>query len=63
MGFDLKVIAPLIALQLILLIVALVDLIRRESDRVKGPKWVWTLIVIFIGTFGPIIYFLVGRKD
>ena len=54
-------IIPLVLLQLTLMIVALVDLIRREKTR--GPKWVWTLVIIFGELIGPIIYFIFGRED
>ncbi len=47
-------IIPLVLLQLTLMIVALVDLVRREKTR--GPKWVWTLVIIFGELIGPIIY-------
>ncbi|MFZ5827251.1 MAG: PLD nuclease N-terminal domain-containing protein [Bacillota bacterium] len=57
------IILPLAAIQLILMIIALIDLVRREPERVKGPKWAWALACIFIGTFGPIAYFLFGRRD
>lgn len=52
---------PIILLQLILLIVALVDLAHREKTR--GPKWVWVLVIIFLQLFGPIAYLIVGRKE
>jgi hypothetical protein len=54
-------IIPLVLLQLTLMIVALVDLIRRE--KTKGPKWMWVLIIIFGELIGPIIYLIFGRKD
>lgn len=54
-------IIPLVLLQLILMIVALVDLARRE--KTKGPKWLWALIIIFGELIGPIVYFLVGREE
>ena len=53
-------IAPLLVIQAILMIIALVDLIRTE--KTNGPKWMWVLIVIFINTFGPILYFIIGKK-
>jgi hypothetical protein len=54
---------PLVVLQLVLLVAALYDLTRPER-RVKGDsKVVWALIVIFVATIGPILYFLVGRED
>jgi hypothetical protein len=54
-------IIPIVVLQLILMIVALVDLSRRE--RTRGPKWVWTLVIIFGELIGPIIYFVFGREE
>jgi hypothetical protein len=52
---------PVLIIQLILMISALVDLIRRPS--VRGPKWVWAAVIIFVNLIGPIIYFVAGRKE
>lgn len=52
--------APLIIIQFILVIVALIDLIRVQQTL--GPKWMWVLIILFVTTIGPIVYFIVGRK-
>lgn len=57
----LPLLIPVIILQYILLIVALIDVIKRE--RTKGPKWVWILVIVLVNIFGPIIYFLVGREE
>ena len=54
-------IIPLVLLQLILIIVALVDLVRREKTR--GPKWLWVIVIILGELIGPIIYFIVGREE
>lgn len=51
---------PLFILQLVLLVLALLDL--RRISATNGPKWVWVLVVIFLNTVGPIIYFFFGRK-
>ena len=62
MASILAVLLPLIILQLVLLVAALYDL-TRPNRRVRGDsKVVWALIVIFVTTIGPIIYFLVGRE-
>ena len=53
-------IAPLLIIQLILLVVALVDLKRVHATN--GPKWLWAIIIIFVNTIGPIVYFIAGRK-
>lgn len=54
--------APLIALQLILMIAALVDVSRRQYVR-GGSKLPWVLLVILFGTIGPIAYFALGRTE
>jgi Phospholipase_D-nuclease N-terminal len=61
-GALVAVLLPLLILQLILLVAALYDL-TRPNRRVKGDsKAVWALIIIFVSTIGPILYFLVGRE-
>lgn len=62
-GTILSLVLPLAALELILIIVALADLVRREPDQVNGSKVMWTLIIVFISTIGPICYFILGRKE
>ncbi len=62
-GTILGLVLPLAALELILIIVALVDLVRREPERVNGNKIVWAIIILLIGTIGPICYFVLGRKE
>ncbi len=58
---NLALLLPLIVLQLVLIVVALVDLARRSGTR--GPKWVWVLVIVFLNLIGPIAYFLVGRNE
>ncbi|MGE5599163.1 MAG: PLD nuclease N-terminal domain-containing protein [Bacteroidota bacterium] len=53
---------PLIVLQLVLTVAALLDLARRERVA-GGAKWPWALVIIFVSTIGPLIYFAFGRKD
>jgi hypothetical protein len=57
----LPLLIPIVLIELALMVVALVDLIRRE--RTKGPKWVWALVVVLINIIGPIVYLLFGRED
>jgi len=52
---------PVIIIELGLMIIALLDLVKRE--RTRGPKWVWALVIIVLNIFGPIAYLLFGRKD
>jgi hypothetical protein len=52
---------PVLIIQLILIVIALIDLVKREHTL--GPKWMWALIILFINFIGPIVYFVVGRKE
>ncbi len=56
----LPLLIPIIVIQLVLMIVALVDILKREKTR--GPKWLWVLIVVLGEMLGPILYFVIGRE-
>ena len=59
----LLLLAPVIVIQLGLMVVALIDL-ERDERRVRGDsKLVWALIIVFVNIIGPILYFAVGRED
>jgi hypothetical protein len=47
--------------ELIMTTIALFDLVRRPAKSVRGPKPLW-LLAFFVQPFGPIFYFLVGRR-
>jgi hypothetical protein len=66
---DLKVeqiialLAPIIIIQLGLMIAALFDL-EREERRVRGgSKLVWALVIVLVNVVGPILYFVAGREE
>jgi hypothetical protein len=63
LGTWLPLLIPLIILELILILVALIDLVRRDPQQVRGSKLVWALIILLVSTLGPICYLLVGRKE
>ncbi len=54
-------IMPLLILQALLAIIGLISL--AKADRVRGPKWMWLIIIIFGNMLGSIAYFTIGRKD
>jgi hypothetical protein len=55
--------APIVVLQLGLMVAALIDLDRSDRRVRGGSKLVWALIVVFVNVIGPIVYFLAGREE
>ena len=55
-------IIPLVLLQLLLMVIALVDLSKRQKVR-WIPKWGWAIIIIIGELIGPILYFIIGREE
>jgi hypothetical protein len=53
---------PLLIIELTLLVIALVDLFRREQVR-YFPKWAWGVIIIIFNIIGPVIYLIIGREE
>lgn len=60
MTFSWQLLAPIIILQVILMVSALVSCIKEEETN--GPKWMWILIILAISIIGPVLYFVLGRK-
>jgi hypothetical protein len=43
-------------------IYTLIDCARTDESQVRNlPKWAWILIIILLGTIGPIAYWIAGR--
>jgi hypothetical protein len=54
---------PLLVLQVVLLLMAVVDLFREERQVRFFSKPVWALIIFFVNLVGPLAYFFVGRDE
>jgi hypothetical protein len=61
MSINWNVILPVIIIQLILMVVALIDLSKIE--RTRGPKILWVLIILFGSLLGSVAYFVLGRRN
>lgn len=59
----LPLLVPIMLIEMGLLIFALLDLLKRPEEQLKGSKTMWLLIVVLVNIIGPIIYFALGRKD
>ena len=48
----------------VLTIAALLDLLQRPADEVRGPKPVWAAAIVVVNSVGalPLTYFAYGRK-
>jgi len=58
----LPLLIPLVLIQLVLMVICLLDLARRE--KVKGlPKWAWAIIIVLGELIGPTVYLIVGRAE
>ncbi|AVP47813.1 MULTISPECIES: PLD nuclease N-terminal domain-containing protein [Bacillus cereus group] len=57
----LPIILPIIAVGALLVLIAFIDLYRHRKTRKN--VLVWTLIILFVNILGPILYFVIGRKD
>ena len=49
------------AVQLSLLVAALVDIYRRPAEEIGGGKWPWAA-ASFVNFIGPVSYFVFGRR-
>ena len=59
----LAALGALVAVQLILIVAALVVLVRTPADRVKLlPKPLWALVILLTNAIGPIVFLAAGRE-
>lgn len=53
---------PLIILQLLLIVVALINLLKNKNVRCFNVP-IWAIIILCISIIGPILYFVFGRSQ
>ena len=53
---------PAIIVELALMVVALVDLFKREHYK-SEVKIIWAIVIVIFGVIGPIVYLIFGRKE
>ena len=59
----LPIVIPLAIAELALVGYCLVDLFRKDRQVRGDSKLLWAVIVLVIGTLGPLAYLFFGRKD
>jgi heme/copper-type cytochrome/quinol oxidase subunit 4 len=53
---------PLFLIQVVLIVIALLDLFKRENMK-SNTRLIWVFVIILINIIGPIVYLAAGRKD
>jgi hypothetical protein len=53
---------PLFLIQIALMVIAIVDLFKRENMK-SSTRVIWLLVIILVNIIGPSIYLFAGRKD
>ncbi len=53
---------PLVLVQLVLMVICLLDLVRREKVKFL-PRWAWGIIIVLGQLLGPAIYLIIGRAE
>lgn len=56
-----KAVAGLGAIEVVLTVTAIGDLLHRPSEEVRGPKFLW-LLSCFVQPVGPLAYLKFGRR-
>ena len=59
---NLALLLPVIILEFILAITALIHVIKHPNYRF-GNNAIWIIVVLFIQIIGPIFYFILGRGE
>jgi uncharacterized RDD family membrane protein YckC len=55
--------APLVLIDLALVIYCIIDLYKPDRRVRGGNKLVWLLVILLISTLGWVVYLLVGREE
>ena len=62
-GSLLFILLPIVVIELGLVVFSLVDLFKPERRVVGNNKLIWALVIVLVGTIGPVVYLLAGRKQ
>jgi Phospholipase_D-nuclease N-terminal len=60
---QLLILLPLVLIELGLVVFSLLDLFKPERRVIGDNKLIWALVIVVVGTIGPIVYLLAGRKQ
>jgi len=55
--------APIVIIQIGLMVVALHDLEQEDRHVRGGSKLLWAIVIVFVNVIGPIVYLAAGRDE
>ena len=61
-GSIILLVLPILIIQIGLIILAFVDLNKRDKVT-GGNKMIWVVIILLFQIMGPLAYFIIGRKE
>ena len=61
-GSIILLVLPILIIQIGLIILAFVDLNKRDKVT-GGSEILWVIIILLFQIFGPLAYFIIGRKE
>jgi hypothetical protein len=53
---------PVFIIEVALIVIALLDLFKREGMN-STTRLIWVFVIVLINLFGPLVYLFFGRKD
>ena len=53
---------PVFIIQLALIVIALLDLFKREGMN-SNTRLIWVFVIVLVNLIGPLAYLFFGRKD
>lgn len=51
----------LVLVELGLMIVAILDWVKRPAERMRGNRVAWLLVILLLNIIGPLVYLFAGR--
>jgi len=60
-GFELLLMLPILFIPFLLWLLALIDCLKSTFNG--NDKLVWVVVILFFPVVGPILYFIIGRRQ
>ena len=58
----LLILLPIVVLQIVLILVSLIDWLKKENQDMPN-RFVWLIVILLVSGAGPIVYFLAAPRN